>query len=136
MSLFAEYIPEGHRASCELEVVQPQLLHTSVKLCVRHSSLRDTTQIALHVGGKYRYTDAAEGLGHHLQSHCFPSAGSPGNKSMSIRHPRKQHQLHLTRLCNQQRFSHILSLPTTQILYSRRGSAKLYRLVRYLLQSL
>jgi len=91
-------------------------------------------------GGKYRYADATEGLGQSPPAvTVFPVPGSSGDQvhvdspspatTPTLSHP----------TCNQQRLSHTLSLSTTLILLTpsiHAGPAKLYRLVRYLLQSL
>src|SRR5581483_3898666 len=123
VALFGEDIPERHRAGGECEIVQLEFLRALDNLWLCRARLADSRQIPLHICRKYRYPDATEGLGHHLQGDGLTGSGRARNQSMAVGILRKQIKRGVTHR-NQQRIRHRSALRE-----SRRGtkSDSIYR---------
>ncbi len=90
MPLPAVDVPEARRVGAIGEVVELQLFAPFFELFGRAARLAHAGEIALHVGEKYRYAQAAEAFGQPLQRHGLAGAGGAGDQPMPVRHARVQ----------------------------------------------
>jgi hypothetical protein len=104
-SLLAEDVPERNGRSLELEAVELHLLYTVGNLGIVFARLADAREVALHVCGEHRHTDAAEGLSHDLERDGLAGTGGTGHQTVAVSHLGKQ-ILRVFTLCDEQGFSH------------------------------
>src|SRR6266536_177432 len=95
MRLLTVEIPEGCRASGELESVDDQLAYPLTDFWIFLTRPTNTRQIAFDIGHENRDADSAKFFGDDPQSQGFPGAGSPGDQTMTMRGNKQQTPLPL-----------------------------------------
>ena len=86
MALFAKDIIEPHGTALELRILDAELGHALLDEAAELTRLRDTAQVALHVGHEAGHACLAECLGYHLQGDGLSCTCGTGNESMTVGH--------------------------------------------------
>ena len=86
MALFAKHVVEADRTTLELGVLDAELWHALLDEAAEFSYLRDTREVALHVGHEAGHTCLTECLGHHLQGDSLTGTRGTGDESVAVSH--------------------------------------------------
>ena len=86
MSLLAEDIEEPDRTRLELRIVDTEFGQPLLDESTQSARLRNTGEVAFHIGHEARHPRLAECFGQHLKRDGFSCAGGSGNESMPIGH--------------------------------------------------
>jgi len=90
MALFAEHVPENHRAGFAFEIVDLQFLGAIDDFRVITARLTQSGQVTFDVGHKNRHAPRAEIFRQGLKGYGFPSASRAGDQSVAVRQFRQQ----------------------------------------------
>ena len=69
-----------------LRILDAKFGHALLDEATQFTSLRDTREVALHIGHEAGYACLAEGLGHHLQGNGFTCTCGTSNQTMTVGH--------------------------------------------------
>ncbi len=84
MALLAEQVPEDHRETVVLPVVEADLFGPGDEHVLLLARLRQAGEVALYVGEEHRHAGARKAFGDALQRHGLAGAGSPGDQPMPV----------------------------------------------------